>query len=102
MPDTNYKNEEVATVTIPGHKIYLGRRWDATDPYDALGREIVPGVILLKPPSSNYAPELLKVTHRKGDKVYVEGKRAFLALPGRCLIVTESIPELFDEQEALD
>jgi hypothetical protein len=78
---------------IPGHKKSLYERWSATDPYDAFGREIIPGMIILKPPTSNYAPELLKVVDRKGDKIYVEGKRAKIALPGRCIIVTESIPE---------
>jgi hypothetical protein len=84
---------ETKQVTIPGYQASLGKRWHATDPYDAFGREIEPGMIIMKPPSSNYEPELLKVTHRKGDAIYVEGKRAKLALPGRCIIVTESIPE---------
>jgi hypothetical protein len=78
---------------IPGYQANLYARWHDTDPYDAFGREITPGMIILKPDSSNQPPELLKVTHRKGDAIYVEGKRAKIALPGRCIIVTESIPE---------
>ncbi len=86
-------NEDIP-VMFPGYQANLQGRWDSTDPYDAFNREILPGMIILKPPSSNYAPELLKVVERRGDKIYVEGKRAYVALPGRCIIVTDSIPDL--------
>lgn len=86
-------NEDIP-VMFPGYQVYLADRWHSTDPYDAFNREIIPGMIILKPPSSNYPPELLKVIDRRGDKIYVEGKRAFVALPGRCIIVTDSIPDM--------
>lgn len=84
---------EVVPSTIPGHQADLWHRWFSKTPHDAYGREITPGMIIMKPASTNIPPELLKVSHRTGDKIYVEGKRACIALPGRCIIVTDSIPE---------